>query len=166
MSTTLRTLLFALLFALIMQLQLNLDTDKTASRQLKNSLELAVHDAGLAINPAALSEGKIIFDKEKSLENLKNSLNNNLKLKSSQGYVYTPTANSFFQKELYLVHLEFIDDSISRTYPFVYYNDNYQVFENVEGPCVIAIVTTESPRWFKGDLAIIRQAAVYEYKNK
>lgn len=75
MSTTLRTLLFALLFALIMQLQLNLDTDKTASRQLKNSLELAVHDAGLAINPAALSEGKIIFDKEKSLENLKNSLN-------------------------------------------------------------------------------------------
>ncbi|RUU70412.1 peptidase M23, partial [Mesorhizobium sp. M7A.F.Ca.MR.362.00.0.0] len=49
MATTLRTIIFVLLFALITQIQFNLDADKTATRQLKNATEIAVHDAGLAV---------------------------------------------------------------------------------------------------------------------
>ncbi|MFT9495732.1 MULTISPECIES: hypothetical protein [Bacillota] len=165
MATTLRTILFILLFALITQLQFNLDADKTATRQLKNALELAVHDAGLAISPEAMAEGKIIFDQNTAVSNLQKSLENNLNVTSSAGFVYTPNENSFFKQELYLVHLEFVDDSVSRTYPFVYNNPNYKIVERIEGPSVIAVITTESPRWFNGGTTYVRQAAVYAYRK-
>jgi hypothetical protein len=165
MATTLRTIIFVLLFALITQIQFNLDADKTAIRQLKNATEIAVHDSGLAVEQEALSEGKIVFDQNKAMENFKASLENNLDLSSTAGYVYNPTDSSFFQQDLYLVDLEFIDDSNTDSYPFVYSNSNYHILENIEGPSIIAVMTTESPRWFKGNLSMIRQAAVYQYKN-
>lgn len=166
MATTLRTVLLILLFAFIMQMQTNLDADKTATRQLKNSLEVAVHDASLAILPEGLAEGKIIFKQDAARANLKMSLENNLNLiGTGDGMVYTPNPNAFFKKDLQLVDLEFIDDSIPRTYPFVYTNPDYKIMEVVDGPCIIAVMTTESPRWFLGGTTTIRQAAVYEYKK-
>ncbi|QCJ45458.1 peptidase M23 (plasmid) [Bacillus sp. S3] len=165
MATTLRTILFILLYAFITQLQFNLDADKTATRQVKNTLELAVHDASLAILPESISEGKIVFDQIVATSNFKKSLEVNLSVTSTSGNIFNPTENSFFKHDLQVVELEFIDDSVPRTYPFVYYNSKYKIIENVDGPCIIAVLTTESPRWFKGDTSLIRQAAVYEYKK-
>ncbi|WP_374717751.1 peptidase M23 [Neobacillus sp.] len=165
MAITLRTVLFVLLFAFITQMQFNLDADKTATRQVKNAIELAVHDATLAVTPASLAEGKIVFDRNAALSNLKKSLEHSLNVKSSDGYLYTPNPNSFFKKNLQVVSLEYIDDSVPRTYPFVYSNPRYKIIENIDGPCIIAVITTESPRWFKGSTTYIKQAAVYEYKK-
>jgi hypothetical protein len=146
-------------------MQFNLDADKTATRNVKNGLEIAVHDAGLAVSPTDLSQGRIIFDQNTAIENLKKSLEDNLRLTSGAGYVYSPNSDSFFKNDLYLVDLEFIDDSVTTTYPYTYTNPNYDIIEQVNGPSVIAVLTTESPRWFKGDSTTIRQAAVYEYKK-
>lgn len=165
MATTLRTVLFILLYALITQLQFNLDADTTATRQLKNGIELAVHDAALAVSPTEMAQGKIIFDQPTAINNLKNSLDSNLNLSSSTGYVYTPNSSSFFQNDLKIVDLEFIDDSVTTTYPYTYSNPTYNIMEQVTGPCVIAVITTESPRWFVGSSSTIRQAAVYEYRK-
>lgn len=165
MATTLRTILFVLLFAFIIQIQFNLDADKTATRQLKNSLEIAIHDGGLALSSEALSEGKIIFDQEKAKKYIKQSLTDNLRLSSTDGFIYKPKENSFFKNNVKIEALEFIDDSVPRVYPFVYQNPSYKIIEKVDGPCIIAIITTESPRWFDGKATSIRQAAVYEYKK-
>lgn len=165
MATTFRTILLILLFAFITQMQFNLDADKTSTRQLKNGLELAVHDASLAIIPEEMAEGRIVFDQNAAIENLQESLEFNLDIKSSAGYVYTPNETSFLNKELYLVHLEFIDDSVTTTYPYTYHNTNYEILERLDGPSVIAVLTTESPRWFVGGKSVITQAAVYEYKK-
>lgn len=163
MATTIRTILFIVLFAFITQMQFNLDADKTATRQIKNSLELAVHDAALAISPLDMAEGRIVFNQDEAINNLKRSLEDNLHLSSSGGFVYTPKNQSFFQDDVYLTHLEFIDDSTVSSYPFTYINDRYDIIETITGPSVIAVITTESPRWFKGGTSYIRQAAVYEY---
>ncbi|MEK3992664.1 peptidase M23 [Robertmurraya sp. FSL R5-0851] len=163
MATTLRTILFILLFAFITQMQINLDSDKTATRQIKNALELAVHDAALAISPIDMANGRIVFNQDLAIYNLSESLKSNLHLDTGAGYVYTPTSNSFFKNDLYISHLEFIDDTVTRTYPYTYINNDYDIMETVNGPSVIAVLTTESPRWFKGGTTYIRQAAVYEY---
>lgn len=165
MATTLRTILFILMFAFITQMQFNLDADKTATRQMKNALELAVHDAALAVSPVEMGNGKVVFDQTKAIDNLRLSLESNLKIQSSGGFVYTPSSNSLFKHDLYISHLEFIDDSVTTTYPYTYVNNDYEIMETVDGPSVIAVMTTESPRWFNGGVTYIRQAAVYEYKK-
>jgi hypothetical protein len=165
MATTLRTILFILLFAFITQIQFNLDADKTATRQVKNALEIAVHDAALAVSPSELANGRIVFDQSLATDNLKSSLETNLEATSGAGFVYTPNEDSFYKNDLYLVHLEFIDDNVTTTYPYVYTNPNYKIIERVDGPSVIAVMSTESPRWFNGNTTYIRQAAVYEYRK-
>ncbi|RHW35958.1 peptidase M23 [Neobacillus notoginsengisoli] len=165
MATTLRSILFVLLFALLMQMQYNLDADKTATRQLKNAIELAVHDAALAVSPLEMAEGRIVFEQSKAIDNLKLSLEENLKIESAGGFVYSPKSNSFYKQDLYISHLEFVDDSITMSYPYTYVNQDYDILETLDGPSVIAVITTESPRWFNGGTSYIRQAAVYEYKK-
>lgn len=175
MGTALRTILLILLFAFITQIQFNLDADKTATRQLKNALEIAVHDAALAIDPVSFSNGKIVFENGETvngislpntaLDNLKKSIESNLGVTSGAGHVFKPTSTSFFKNDLYLVDLIYLDDRVARTYPFTYSHPQYNFTQTIEGPSVIAIMTTESPRWFVGDMTPITQAAVYEYKK-
>ena len=175
MGTALRTILLILLFAIITQIQFNLDADKTATRQLKNALEIAVHDASLAVDPVSFSNGKIVFQNGErvngnllpntALENLKESIENNLGVTSGAGYVFKPTTTSFFKNDLFLEDLIYLDDRVARTYPFTYSHPQYNFTQTIEGPSVIAIMTTESPRWFVGGTTVIRQAAVYEYKK-
>ncbi|MDC3424312.1 peptidase M23 [Aquibacillus sp. 3ASR75-11] len=162
MSESLRAMFLILLFAGIMSMQYNMDADKTATRQVKNALELAVHDAALALDESQLSQGKIVFDQVQAMENLKKSLEDNLELSSGMGYVYTPTADSFYQDDFYLEHIEFVDDS-NRTFPSVYYNPDYAIIDTLNGPSVIAVLSTTSPRYFAGDGITIRRTVVYEY---
>lgn len=153
-----------------MVIQFTLDADKTATRQLKNSLELAVHDSSLAIDETQMSQGYIVFDQRQAKINFRESLMYHLKLDSS----YTPVVGSFYQKPFQVKLLEFIDDKTpdpnnpgqTITFPYVYTNSAYNIVDVLNGPCVVAVIETTSPRYFVGDSTTIRQAAVYEYINR
>jgi len=144
-------------------MQYNLDADKTATRQLKNALEIAVHDAALAIDSHEIAEGRIVFDETLAKQYLIDSLERNLNAKTTNGFVFKPVENSFYKSDIIIEHLEFIDDSDGRAYPFNYSYSTYHIVETIDGPCVIAVISTDSPRWFRGDSIKIRQGAVYEY---
>lgn len=165
MQTTLKTALFILMWALIMAMQYNLDADKTATRQLKNAVEIATHDAAMAIDPLAMSEGRVVFIDDLALDNFKASLEKNLNVSSEGGYVYTPNENSFYKDNIYLVAFEIIDDRVPREYPFQYENPDFHISEQITGPSIVAVVTTESPHWFRGPYTFITQGAVYEYRK-
>ncbi|MGE6755950.1 peptidase M23 [Rossellomorea sp. NPDC071047] len=159
MAEAIRAILLTLLFAYIMTIQTNLDTDKTATRQLKNAVELAAHDASLAIDSSQLANGKLVFNQVKAADNLKKSLQFHLKLDSN----YNPLTNSLYQDKVTIEHIEFIDDSMA-TFPFTYYNSDYDIVDTLDGPSIVVVISTPSPRYFAGDKIPIRQAAVYEYK--
>ncbi|QAS54825.1 peptidase M23 [Halobacillus litoralis] len=162
MSEVIKIMVLIVLFSGLTTLQYNMDADETTTRQLKNSLELAVHDAALALDESQLSNGEIVFDQDQAIEQFKSSLENNLQLQSGEGYLYTPTENSFYKHDFYLEHLEFLDDSNS-TFPLVYENSDYDILDKINGPSIVAVVSTTSPRYFAGNGITARKAVVYEY---
>ncbi|WP_307794966.1 peptidase M23 [Alkalihalobacillus sp. BA299] len=167
MSEALRGFFLIFIFALIMIIQYNLDADKTATRQLKNTLELAIHDASLAIDENQISQGFVVFDQGQAEINFKESMMYHLRLDSN----YVPVANSFYQNAFKIKVLEFIDDQTpdpnnpgqNITFPYVYTNSTYDIVDVLNGPSIIAVVETISPRYFTGNGNTIRQAAIYEY---
>lgn len=159
MAEAMRAVLLTVLFAFIMNIQMNLDTDKTATRQLKNAAELAAHDASLSLNSTNLVDGSIVFDVQQATKNIKESLKFHLDLDDS----LNPLSDSLYQDNVTVEYLEFIDDS-NATFPFNYYNPQYDIVDTLQGPSVIMVISTDSPRYFAGDSIKIRQAAVYEYK--
>jgi len=169
MSQAIRMFFMVLVFAMISIIQWNLDADKTGTRNLKNALELAVHDASLALDESQLGQGLIVFDQVQAETNFQNSLMYHLNVNDS----YEPQSASFFQDTIDVKVLTFIDDSTidpnnpstTVTFPYVYTNATYDVVDILYGPSVIAVVETKSPRYFSGEKAVLRQAAVYEYFN-
>ncbi|MDO6657431.1 peptidase M23 [Anaerobacillus sp. 1_MG-2023] len=162
MAHSLKVMFLMLLFAGIMMMQYNLDSDRTSTRQMKNGLELAVHDAALALDNSQLSQGKVVFDEWEAVENFKASLEANLDLESGAGYVYFPKESSYYQDPFYVEHLEFIDDE-DGSFPQVYSNPKYDILDTLNGPSIIAVVSTKSPRYFAGEGITIRKSVVYEY---
>ncbi|MBF0706731.1 peptidase M23 (plasmid) [Alkalihalobacillus hwajinpoensis] len=162
MAHSLKVMFLMLLFAGIMIMQYNLDSDRTSTRQMKNGLELAVHDAALALDNSQLSQGKVVFDQWEAVENFKASLEANLALESGAGYVYFPKESSYYQEPFYVEHLEFIDDD-DGSFPQVYSNPKYDILDTLNGPSIIAVVSTKSPRYFAGEGITIRKSVVYEY---
>lgn len=163
MANSLKTMFLIMIFAGLVTMQYNIDADKTSTRQIKNALELAVHDAALALDESQLYQGgKIVFDQAQALDNLKVSLNTNLKLTSSGGYYYIPQQTSFYKEDLFIEHIEFIDDS-NATFPMPYTNATYNILDTLNGPSIVAVLTTKSPRYFTGEGITIRKAVVYEY---
>ncbi|KAA6446917.1 peptidase M23 [Bacillus swezeyi] len=170
MSVAIRTILFVLLFSYIMTLTTNLDSDKTTTRQLKNSTELAVHDAALALDKARLGEGKIVFNRTEARKNFVASLSYNLKLQESSSDSLTPKSNSFLKDPIRIERLVYIDDNSkdgaeSISFPYHYEDPIYNVSEILNGPGIIAIVSTKTPRYMKGEGFTATQASVYEYKR-
>ncbi|WP_078557025.1 peptidase M23 [Bacillus alkalicellulosilyticus] len=164
MSHTLQTMFLILVFAGIMFMQFNLDSDRTANRQIKNALELAVHDAALALDESHLISGQIVFDQGRAMDNFKTSLETSLRVEASgEGFIYSPLEESRYQNEMYIEHIEFFDDSNS-LFPFSYNNPDYNIIETLQGPGVVAVLTTVSPRYFRGNGMIIRKTVVYEYQ--
>ncbi|MGG1594795.1 peptidase M23 [Terribacillus saccharophilus] len=162
MSHVLRVLFLGAMFAFILSMQYNLEADRTANRQVKNALELAVHDAALALDEAQLAQGNIVFDQVQARDNFNQSLVNNLELKSSSNKFFEPEADSYYQDEFVLESIEFLDDS-NATFPMDYNNNQYNIVERVNGPSIVAVLSTKSPRYFRGEGINIRKAVVYEY---
>ena len=166
MSSALRGIFLCLLFAGIMTLQWNLETDLTSNHYIKNYLDLAVHDAAIAIVEEELSKGYIVFDQEQAEKNFKQSLMHHLNLNEN----LSPQEHSFFQDQIDVKLLEFYDDQTVdprtgdlMTFPYVYENAEYEIIEVLNGPSVVAVIEVQSPRYFRGEGTTIRKASVYEY---
>jgi len=170
-SEAIRGFFLVLIFALIMTMQFNLDSDRTTTRQLKNSLELAIHDASLAIDENQMSQGYIVFDQVQAKQNFDESFLYHLNLQKVNDTIYQPSSNSFYQNSFEIKLLHYIDDRTPDpnnpgeyiTFPFTYTNATYDIVDVLNGPSIVAVVETVSPRYFRGSGNTIRQASVYEY---
>lgn len=168
MSSAFRTFFLVLLFALITSMQYNMDSDSTATRQLRNAMEIGVHDASLALDESQLANGYIVFDQVQATAHFKKALETQLKLSPD----LKPLPNTYYQHPFKIKQLLFFDDKTpdpnnpgkTITFPYVYQNAQYNVLEVLDGPSVLAVVQTTSPRYFNGRGQLIRQASVYEYK--
>jgi hypothetical protein len=149
------------MWAGILAMQLNFEMDTSATRKLKNAMELAVHDASLSLEPDGLMNGKIVFDQITAEQNFRRSLKDNLRLNTS----LEPLADSFFKEPIVLKHLEYVDHSTGNTFPMNYINDKYHILDTLEGPSIVVVLETTGPRYFTGNKNVIRQAVVYQYKR-
>ncbi|MFP7442548.1 MULTISPECIES: peptidase M23 [Bacillus] len=161
MGTSLRTFYLCLIWAGIMTMQLNFTFDSTATRGLRDSLELATHDAGLQISNEELVNGKIVFDQSEARRVLEESLKKNLLLDAS----LQPKTGSFFQDTVQIKFVDYLDDNNTPEFPTNYINDQYDIVDVVDGPAIVVVLETTGPRYFTGEKKIIRQAIVYEYKS-
>lgn len=176
MAQTLRIAFMCLVWALIMKFQLDYEQDQTATRNLKDGLEIAVHDAGMMLDIPQFVDGKIVYNQLLAETAFGWAMEKNIKATVSGGSpfigMYIPTDDSFFKEPIEIVHVEFIDESTQPgvTYPCVYGiscgNPNYEIFETIEGPSIVIVGQTISPRFFSTTDQIIRQAVVYEYSQK
>lgn len=76
---------FSVAFVLMI-LSINLSTYASESKILKEDLEVAVHDAGLQVDKQALSNGYIVFDKEKAKETFKETIELNTGMVEGEDY--------------------------------------------------------------------------------
>ncbi|MDQ0255480.1 hypothetical protein J2S74_002862 [Evansella vedderi] len=149
-----------------MTLQWNIETDLTTNSYMKNYLDIAVHDAALALDDEELSRGYVVFVQDVAEENFRQSLMFHLRL----NYDLSPLEDSFFQDPVEIKLLEFFDDATIDpetgepiSFPYVYHNEEYQIIDVLRGPGVVAVIEVQSPRYFRGEGMTIRKASVYEY---
>ncbi len=153
------------LFAVVMSLQVNLDSDVKGLDKLQRANEFAVHDAAIPLSLSNVSEGRFVFDQVQGRQNYIESLGYSLD-SIWNGTEFIPTENSFFQAPIKLLYLEFVDSSnpSCSTFPCEYNVPIVNSTESLSGPSVIAIVESESPRYFRGDPTPLRKYTIYEYK--
>lgn len=175
MSDTIKTAFMILIWALILKLQLDYEVDQTATRNLKDGLEIAVHDASMMLDVDQLLNGYMVFDQELSELIFAQSIKRNMFMQQSTSNVnggrFSPEENAFFQDDIKIVHMEYIDDMTnpSITYPCVYGvscgDGTYQIPTTISGPSIVVVGETLSPRYFSSKQKVIRQAIVYEFKR-
>jgi hypothetical protein len=160
-GTTLRAFFLCFMWAGILAMQFNFEMDTSATRKLKNAMELAVHDAALSLKAEELMNGKIVFNQVVAEQNFRKSLEDNLRLNTS----LEPLTDSFFKEPIVLKHLEYVDHSTGTAFPMNYINDKYHILDTLEGPAIVAVLETSGPRYFTGNKNVIRQAVVYQYRR-
>ncbi len=169
MSEVGRKIFVILVWSLTLMFQVDYLQDQKATRELKDGLELAAHDATMMLDSESLSLGTVVFDRLLAEQVFARSLSKNLQV-DLVGLEYQNTQDlSFFKHPIKIVHMEFIDDLSNPgiTYPCTYGvscgQDKYDIFETVKGPAIVVVAQTYSPRGFSDELKPITQAVVYEY---
>ena len=174
MGHILRIAFACMIWALLLKFQVDYEQDQIATRYLKDGLELAVHDAAMMLDVDELSTGEMVFNQSLADEVFKMSFEKNMKVRmnsvaSFAGGSFTPEDLSFFQSNIEIVNVEFIDDVThpGTTYPCVYGiscgSEVYDITETINGPSLVVVAETKSPRAFSTTEQVIRQAVVYEY---
>jgi len=161
MGTVLRAFFLCFMWAGIMTMQINFESDASSTRKMKNALELAVHDAALAIDTNRLAQGEFVYDRTQAEANLKKSLQDNLALDST----LAPLSDSFLQSPVQIKLLEYYDDASGALFPFNYNNPTYEILDTIDGPAIVVVLETTGPRHFTGAPMTIRQSVVYEYNG-
>jgi hypothetical protein len=159
------TFFICALFAMVLSLQVNVDADFKAMDKLQKANEFAVHDGAIPLKMNDLAAGGFNFDQVKGRDNYMASINFLLNAEWD-GTEFIPDENSFFQEPIRLVYLDFVDAShpSCSSFPCSFNVPIINTVENLAGPSVLAILETESPRFFNGDPAPIRKLSIYEYK--
>lgn len=175
MSDTLKVAFMCLIWALVLKLQIDYEIDQTATRNLKDGLEIAVHDASLMLDADELQDGNTVFNQELAQLVFAQSMKKNMAMQQSSpaviGGQFSPEEHAFFNEDIKIVHMEFIDDATSPStlYPCVYGVScgigTYQIPATISGPAIVVVGETISPKHFSEKEKVIRQAIVYELKR-
>jgi hypothetical protein len=169
MSEIGRKIFVILVWALTLMFLVDYLQDQKATRDLKDGLELATHDATMMLDSESLSLGTVVFDRLLAEQVFALSFSKNLKVELIGSEYQDTQGKSFFKYPIRIVHMEFIDDITNPgiTYPCTYGvscgEAVYDIFETVKGPAIVVVAETYSPRGFSEELKPIRQAVVYEY---
>jgi hypothetical protein len=153
------------LFAMVLSLQVNVDADFKAMDKLQKANEFAVHDGAIPLKIDDLAAGGFKFDQIIGRENYMESISFLLDAEWN-GTEFIPNGNSFFQEPIRLVYLDFVDSShpSCSSFPCSFNVPIINKAENLAGPSVLAILESESPRFFAGDPSPVRKLSIYEYK--
>jgi len=121
---------------------------ETAYLRLKNSLDLATHDAALQIDKIELANGNIKFASNAE-EVLMSTLQKNLHL-DSNNFPLQPNMfrSSDALKVLVFEKLETGCSASSVGFPCIYNNTTYNYVDTITGPSIVAIISMRHPRPF------------------
>jgi len=136
MKYAVRTLFVAMIFGLLELTNVGRYTTTTLSNLTTFALFRAAHDASLQVDPVLASEGYIVFMPDAAREAFMETMSRNLGMKPD----LTPKPGSFIEHPMEIVYEEFVDDSSGVTFPFNYRNDQYHIYQTLEGPSVIYAV--------------------------
>ncbi|MGF7033415.1 hypothetical protein J2T17_004363 [Paenibacillus mucilaginosus] len=128
--------------------QMDNHTSETAYLRLKNTLDLATHDAALQVSQAALDNGEIRFTPA-SRDVLEALLRSNLKLDNNN---YPVQPNMFRSSDqLRVLFFDTVETGCPGSpagFPCTYINSTYNYVDTIKGPSVVAIISMRHPRPF------------------
>jgi len=155
----------SVLFSIVMNVQVNVDGDLKTMRMIKSANEFAVHDAAIPLNITNIAQGKWEFDEVQGRQNYISAINEKLNT-TYDGSKFVPKEDSFLQEPIEVLYLEFVDMNHPScpAFPCSFNVPIVNKIENLAGPSVLAILQTETPRYFPGERQKIRKLSVYEYK--
>ena len=139
----------AVLVTVILFNGLETDIKKMAYRDINYALKHAVHDAALFVDPEALAEGEVIFDRIKGDEAFRETLSRNLPVNLS----LEPVKTFVITEPIKIVESEYIDASYRDPltgrpveFPYVYeYVDpsrDTHFTRTLYGPSVVYVIET------------------------
>ncbi|MBA2176833.1 M23 family metallopeptidase [Halobacillus locisalis] len=151
MSENVRVIFLVGVMVLLFVAQINTSAHARSLKYLKEDLEAAVHDASLAVDEEQLSNGVLVFDKDKALSNFKESL----------------TKNTVLTDEDYTVKLFKTFDNTDTTFPHTFTDSATGLTEEVLYPTVLVVIETETGKYFGGsDQKKVERVASYSYRMK
>lgn len=140
--------------------QFDNQTTSLAAIRLKNGLELALHDATMAVIEEEYANGYVVFDQPESEKLFRRTLVANLQLDEK----LVPLDGTLFTTSM-KYELYYADDRITGgVYPYHYVDAFNNIDEWVYGPSIIGRITTANPlrRAILPETNLVR-TAVYEY---
>lgn len=166
MGATLRMIFLCAFFVAIISLQVNLEAKSTASRYLKNSLEIATHDGGLGVYEDKLANGIIDFNEVQSEGYILDSLRYHLNMtQGTTRYQLMPTDDSFFQEPIEIKFIDFLDDSLY-TFPTSYTNVAYGIDIPILDPSIVVLIEGKAPTLLGSTSnTMVSRLVIYEYKK-
>lgn len=152
MNEQIRVIFVVILSVSCMVMSMNISTYARSTKYLKEDLEIAVHDASLAIDQTQLGEGTFKIDRDKALDQFKESFEYNTGLTEGD----------------YIINDFQVFDETNSTFPVEYQPSNLDFKDTFLSPSVVAVVETTTKKYFFGDSKErkIRRVASYSYKVK
>ncbi|MEK8217122.1 hypothetical protein [Paenibacillus sp. FSL L8-0463] len=153
--------LFIFIQTWFFQLQ-NDEWDITRS-MLKDANNMAVHDASMELDTAALALGDIIINRDEAMQTFTETLEANLGLDAN----LIPRSGSRLRAKVEIVDFRILDDS-NTTFPILYEDPDHGITKYLTGPAVVAVIKTKHPVLIvrTKQQADIQVPAIQEYKYK
>lgn len=132
-------------------LMLNLQTFANSGKFLKEDIEIALHDASLALNAEKLANGYVVFDLDRAKSIFHDSFQRNTGIK---------------EEDYSLLEFEVFDED-NASFPFTYNARNVQFSDTFNDPTIFAVVEVEAQKYYFGNIKdTVRKAASYSYRPK